>query len=181
MPRLLMVLVSRLPLAALHSLGAVLGWIVYGLSPTYRRHLRENLRAAGFDDAATLRAAIAGAGRQVAELPYLWLRPRAKVLSKVRRLEGQAHIDAARAAGKGIVFLTTHLGCFEVTAMAAAEQFPITVLYRAPKMAWLQPLIEKGRGGHNVRLAKAGFSGVRKLIAGLACGAAVGMLPDQVP
>ena len=27
-----------------------------------------------------------------------------------------------------------------------AQQFPITVLYRAPKLAWLQPLIEQGRG-----------------------------------
>jgi KDO2-lipid IV(A) lauroyltransferase len=181
MPRFLMGLVSQLPLAILHAFGALLGWVVYGLSPTYRRHLRENLCASGFDDAATRRAAIAGAGRQVAELPFVWLRPRADVLAKVRGIEGQAHIDAALASGKGIVFLTPHLGCFEVTAMAAAEQFPITVLYRAPKMAWLQPLIEEGRGGHNVQLAKAEFSGVRKLITALVCGAAVGMLPDQVP
>jgi KDO2-lipid IV(A) lauroyltransferase len=181
MPRFLTGLVSHLPLAILHALGALLGWVVYGLSPTYRRHLRANLRAAGYEDAGTLRAAIAGAGRQVAELPYVWLRPRAEVLAKVRRIEGQAHIDAARAAGKGILFLTPHLGCFEVTAMAAAKQFPITVLYRAPRMAWLQPLIEEGRGGRNVQLAKAEFSGVRKLITALACGAAVGMLPDQVP
>jgi KDO2-lipid IV(A) lauroyltransferase len=154
---------------------------VYGLSPIYRRHLRENLQAAGFGDEVTRRAAIVGAGRQAAELPYVWLRPRAEVMVKVRRFEGQVHIDAARAACKGMVFLTPHLGCFEVTAMVAAERFPITVLYRPPKMAWLQPLIEEGRGGDNVRLAKAEFSGVRKLLGALSRGEAVGMLPDQVP
>jgi Kdo2-lipid IVA lauroyltransferase/acyltransferase len=181
MSRFLMGLASRVPLVVLHALGAWLGWAIYGLSPTYRRHLRENLQAAGFGDAATRRAAIAGAGRQLAELPYVWLRPRAEVIAKVKRLEGMAHVDVARAAGKGTVFLTPHLGCFEVTAMAAAQQFPITVLYRPPKFAWLQPLIEERRGGGNVRLARADYSGVRKLLAALSRGEAVGLLPDQVP
>jgi KDO2-lipid IV(A) lauroyltransferase len=181
MSRFLMGLASRIPLAILHAMGACLGWAIYGLSPTYRRHLRDNLEAAGFREAATRRAAIAGAGRQLAELPYVWLRPRAEVTAKARRMDGLEHIDAARAAGKGMVFLTPHLGCFEVTALVAAERFPITVLYRSPKVAWLQPLVEEGRGRGNVQLARADYSGVRKLVGALSRGEAVGMLPDQVP
>ena len=49
-------------------------------------------------------------------------------------------------------------------AKIAAENFPITVLYRAPKLAWLQPLIENGRGQDNVHLARADVSGVRELV-----------------
>jgi KDO2-lipid IV(A) lauroyltransferase len=154
---------------------------MYGLSPTYRRHLRGNLEAAGYRDAATRRAAIAGAGRLLAELPAVWLRPRAEVAALVRRIDGKEYVDAARAAGKGIVFLTPHLGCFEITAKIAAEEFPITVLYRAPKLAWLQPMIEKGRGQDNVRLARADLSGVRELLAALLRKEVVGILPDQVP
>src|SRR5258706_16063394 len=75
MSRFLMSLAARIPLAILHALGALLGWAMYGLSPTYRRHLRENLAAAGYRDAATRRAAIAGAGKMLAELPAVWLRP----------------------------------------------------------------------------------------------------------
>jgi KDO2-lipid IV(A) lauroyltransferase len=181
MSRFLMSLASRLPLASLHAIGALLGWAMYGLSPTYRRHLRDNLEAAGFRDAATRRAAIAGAGRLLAELPAVWLRPRKAVTTLVRRIHGQEHVDAARAAGRGIVFLTPHLGCFEIAAQAAAEQFPITVLYRPPKLAWLQPMIEEGRGRDNVRLARADFSGVRELLGALLRREAVGILPDQVP
>jgi KDO2-lipid IV(A) lauroyltransferase len=181
MSRFLMSLVARLPLGLLHALGAALGWAIYGLSPTYRRHLRENLEAAGYRDAATRRAAIAGAGRMVAELPAIWLRPRAEVAALVRRIDGRELVDAARAAGQGIVFLTPHLGCFEITAKVAADEFPITVLYRAPKVAWLQPLIERGRGEDRVRLARADISGVRELVAALGRGEAVGILPDQVP
>jgi KDO2-lipid IV(A) lauroyltransferase len=182
MSRFLMGLAARFPLAILHALGALLGWAMYGLSPTYRRHLRGNLEAAGYgEDAATRRAAVAGAGRMLAELPAVWLRPAADVIALVRRIDGREHVDAARAAGKGIVFLTPHLGCFEITAKIAADEFPITVLYRAPKLAWLQPMIEKGRGQDNVRLARADVSGVRELLGALLRKEAVGILPDQVP
>jgi len=181
MSRFLMGLASRLPLAFLHAMGAFLGWAMYGLSPTYRRHLRDNLEAAGLRDAATRRAAIAAAGRLLAELPAVWLRPRAAVTGLVRRIDGRQYVDAARAAGQGIVFLTPHLGCFEIAAQVAAELFPITVLYRPPKLVWLQPMIEEGRGQDNVRLARADLSGVRELLAALARKEAVGILPDQVP
>ena len=181
MSRLLMGLLARFPLRLLHAMGSVLGWAMYGLSPTYRRHLRENLAAAGLVDAATRRAAIAGAGRLLLELPAVWLRPRAEVNALVRRVEGEALIEAARAERRGIVFLTPHIGCFEVAARAAAARFPITVLYRAPKLRWLQPFIERGRGGDNVHLASADLSGVRELMGALARGEAVGILPDQVP
>ena len=181
MSRFLMGLASRFPLAFLHAMGAFLGWAMYGLSPTYRRHLRDNLEAAGLRDAATRRAAIAAAGRLLAELPAVWLRPRAAVTGLVRRIDGRQYVDAARAAGQGIVFLTPHLGCFEIAAQVAAEQFPITVLYRPPKLVWLQPMIEEGRGQDNVRLARADLSGVRELLAALARKEAVGILPDQVP
>jgi Kdo2-lipid IVA lauroyltransferase/acyltransferase len=181
MSRFLMGLAARIPLAILHALGSALGWAAYGLSPTYRRHLRENLAQAGYHDARARRAAIAGAGRMLAELPAVWLRPRAEAAALVRRIEGLEHVERARAAGQGIVFLTPHLGCFEIAARAAAEQFPITVLYRAPKIKWLQPILEEGRGGDNVRLARADLSGVRELIAALGRNEAVGILPDQVP
>ena len=181
MSRWLMGLAARLPLRLLQLVGAALGWAMYGLSPTYRRHLRDNLSQAGYGDAATRRAAIAAAGQLLAELPLVWLRPRAEVMALVRRVDGEQHIEAARAAGRAIVFLTPHLGCFEITAQAAAERFPITVLYRPPKMAWLQPLIEEGRGRDNVRLARADLSGVREIVAALARREAVGILPDQVP
>lgn len=181
MSRFLMSLAARLPLSILHAAGALLGWAMVGLSPTYRRHLRENLAAAGLRDARTRRAAIAGAGRMLAELPMVWLRPRAAVSALVRRIDGIEHVDAARAAAQGIVFLTPHLGCFEIAAQVAAEHFPITVLYRPPKLAWMQPMIEEGRGQDNVRLASADLAGVRELLAALRRREAVGILPDQVP
>lgn len=180
-PTLLARIVALVPLPLAHAAGRALGWAMYGLSPAYRRHLRENLETAGYRDGATRRAAIAEAGKLLAELPAIWLRPRAQVAALVRRIEGLELVEAARSAGRPIVFLTPHLGCFEITARAAAERFPITVLYRPPRLRWLAPLIAQGRGGDNVRLAPADLGGVRELLAALRRGETVGILPDQVP
>jgi len=180
-PSTLMKIAACAPLPLAHAAGALLGWAMYGLSPTYRRHLRDNLAAGGYTDAATRRAPIASAGKLLAELPAVWLRTRKQVAALVTEIRGLELVEAARAQGKGIVFLTPHLGCFEVTAQVAAERFPITVLYSPPKLQWLRPIMEQGRGGENVRLASADLSGVRELLAALKRREAVGILPDQVP
>jgi KDO2-lipid IV(A) lauroyltransferase len=55
------------------------------------------------------------------------------------------------------------------------------VLYRPPRKAVLQPLMEAGRARGQMRTAPADLSGVRKLVKTLRSHEAVGMLPDQVP
>ena len=174
-------LLARLPLGVLHALGRLLGWAVYGISPTYRRHVRENLAAAGYHEARLRRAAIAEAGKMFLEAPRVWLRPRADTLALLRGTDGLEHYDAARAAGKAIVLLTPHLGCFEICAQAFAERHPITVLYRPSKHEWLQPMIDRGRAQPGVSLASADLAGVRLLLAALKRRETVGILPDQVP
>jgi KDO2-lipid IV(A) lauroyltransferase len=180
-PRFLLRLAARLPLGALHRLGSVLGWAVYGISPTYRRHLRENLALAGYVDARVRREAIAAAGRMVAELPALWFRSHERVVSLVKAVEGLEPALEARAQGRPVVFLTPHMGCFEVAAQYAASRMPITVLYRPPKISWLEPLMREGRARPNVRLVPADVSGVRAVLSALKRGEAAGFLPDQVP
>jgi len=171
-------LLARAPLPVLHNLGALVGWLIWLASPTYRRHFRENIALAGLEEAGT--AAIAEAGKGLLELPRLWLRPQAEVVGRVARVTGWELVEQAWAAGRGILFLTPHLGCFEITAQYYASFRPITVLYRKPKQAWLAPLIEAGRGASTI-LASADLSGVRKLLKALRQGEAAGLLPDQVP
>ena len=168
---------SLLPLPVLHNLGALFGWLAWLASPTYRRHMRENAALAGIDGAA---ASIAEAGKALLELPKIWLRPQNEVVARIARISGWELVEAAWNEGRGILFLTPHLGCFEITAQYYASFRPMTVLYRRPKQAWLAPLVEQGRGA-NLRLAPADLSGVRRLIKALRHGEAVGMLPDQAP
>jgi KDO2-lipid IV(A) lauroyltransferase len=173
-------ILARLPLPMLHNLGALLGWLAYLASSTYRRHLRENTALAGGWAVRARLSAIAEAGKSIVELPYIWLRPQQDVVTKVVRVSGWELVEAAWQEGKGILFLTPHLGCFEITAQYFATFAPITVLYRPPKQAWLRPLVEEGRGA-NLRLAAADLGGVRGLMKALKRHEAIGMLPDQVP
>ena len=174
---------SLLPLAWLHVLGALTGWLAWLFSPTYRRHLRENMRLAlGTDDARRFRnAAIAHAGRQFIELAKIWLRPLEDAVSQVVAVSGWELVEAATREGKGIVYLTPHLGCFEITAQYLSTKAPITVLYRPPKRAWMQTLIETGRARKQLHIAAADLAGVRTLLKALKRGEAVGLLPDQAP
>jgi KDO2-lipid IV(A) lauroyltransferase len=175
-------LLSRLPLAWLHRLGAALGWLAYLASGRYRKHFRANLAQAGCDEPRVRRAAIAAAGKSIVELPAIWLRPHAEVASWVRELVGREVYEEAAARGKGVVFLTPHLGCFDVTAQFFTHGFgPMTVLYRPPRQPSLQPLIDAGRNRPNMSAAATDVKGVRALFKALKAREAVGMLPDQVP
>ena len=171
---------SWLPLWLLHALGGGFGRLIFLLSPTYRRHLQENMAQAGIDPALRGQVA-AAAGRQALELAPIWLKPLEEVTPRVVAVSGWEIVEAAWRRGQGIVFLTPHLGCFEITAQYYAAHAPITVLYRPPKRAFLQALIETGRRRENLHLAPADVSGVRALVKALKRGQAVGLLPDQAP
>ena len=179
-------LLALLPLDILHGFGALLGRLTYAASAQYAARTRENLRQAGLtaDEAQyrdMLSATIAEAGKGIAELPWIWGRPYDEVLGRVRECVGLEHIIAAQQRGKGIIFLTPHLGCFEISALYAAQRVPITVLYRPPKLRWLEGVMRGGRERGQASLAKADVGGVRLLYKALRRGEAIGLLPDQVP
>jgi KDO2-lipid IV(A) lauroyltransferase len=175
---------SRWPLWLLHALGSGLGWLTYALSPSYRSRLRANAAQAGIT-AADRRASVAEAGRLVAELPRLWLRPRQQVIADPVRWDGAPQLQALLDRGRGLVLLTPHLGSFEVSAQAYAERFgavqPITVLYRPARKRWLRELEETARARPALATAPATLAGVRLMLRALKRGETVGLLPDQVP
>ncbi len=179
-------MLARLPLRMLHALGSLLGRLTYAASATYAARTRENLRQAGIAGSEAeywkvLSATIAEAGKGIMELPWVWGRPYEEVVGKVRECVGMEHVIAAQARGKGIIFLTPHLGCFEISSLCVSQQVPITVLYRPPKLGFLEGVMHSGRERGQVRLAKADVGGVRLLYKALKRGEAVGLLPDQVP
>lgn len=175
---------SHRSLGFLHGLGAGLGWATYALSPSYRQRVRAHAALAGVDDAAR-RAAVAHAGRMVAELPRLWLRPAEAPLRPPVRWHNDALVADALAVGRGVIVLTPHLGAFEVIAQAYAERFgasrPMTALYRPARKAWLREIEHNARARPGLLTAPATLAGVRQMIRALRQGDTVGLLPDQVP
>ena len=179
-------LLARAPLSWIHSAGAAIGWIVYLLSPSYASRLRENLLQSGVwlaeaEYQRLLHENIAESGKAGAELIPVWFRSASEARKLVVSVQSLSLVEDAERRGKGIIYLTPHLGCFDVAALWLAQRNPITVLYRPPKIQGLQPLIEVGRGRDSVHLAPVSLSGVRRLLKALKRNEAVGILPDQVP
>lgn len=167
---------ALLPLPVLHACGAALGWVSFLASATYRRRFVANARQAGYG-LAQVRAAVAEAGKLVAEAPRLWFGRSPSI-----EWEGTQLIDAGLARGRGIVFLTPHLGCFEATAQGYAARYGrITVLYRPARKAWLRDLVDTSRARANLETAPTTLAGVKQMLKALKAGEAVGLLPDQVP
>ena len=170
------------PLWALHAIGQMAGWLAWLLSPTYRRRIASNVATAGLRFSQIV-GAIGQAGSMSTELPRLWLGKKVPVswANDSLNLLANAYKD-----GKGVLLLTPHLGCFEVTAQAISDAFsdehgPLTVLYRPPKKASLAQVMESSRARPGLDTAPTTLAGVRQMIKALRAGRAVGLLPDQVP
>ena len=188
---LLFKLFSYLPLWLAHGIGAVLGWLVFAVSPTYRRRFLDNTRQAGYVF-GQVAGALAGTGRMVAELPKLWMSTRGKQTGVAElpfmwdSANSVALVEAAYQRGKGVIFLTPHIGCFEIIGQAWAQQFgprhgPFTVLFRPARKAWMSELVANSRNRPGLATVPTNLSGVRQMIKALRKGEAVGLLPDQVP
>ncbi len=182
---ILLRLLARLPLPVMHGLGVILGWLIYWAPGRHSPRMRANLFAAGLaepgrDTRQLLRRTVGEAGKAVTELLPVWLRPYATVLKFVRGTSGWEQIDGALAAGKGVILLSPHIGCFEMINLYAASRHPFTAMYKPPRNAFLDRLMLTGRQRGQANLVPTDLSGVRAQLAALRRGEAIGILPDQV-
>lgn len=173
-------LMACLPLRLLRAIGAPLGLIVYASSVAYRAKLRGNLARAGEGSHRAAWRAASQAGQMVAELPFIWLRPPEALQTRVVCTD-LGVLEAAERSGRGILFLTPHLGSFEATARWYSARAPITVMFRPPRQSLLAPLLDRARNAVGMRAVPAAMSGVRAMLRALRSREAVGLLPDQVP
>lgn len=117
-------------------LGAALGGL--GYRPLgIRRGLVERQIAAAFPEwdraqvRRTARAAYAHIGRVAIETALLAEVPRDQLLQQFEEPEGWEHVEAARVAGRGIIFVTGHHGNWELGgAFTAARGVPLDVIVR---------------------------------------------------
>jgi KDO2-lipid IV(A) lauroyltransferase len=181
----LLKLLARLPLPLLHGLGIALGWLIYWAPGRHSGRMRNNLLDSGIctpghDCRRLLRRTIGEAGKAIIELLPVWLRPYDRVVKLVKGTSGWEHIDAARAAGKGIILIGPHVGCFEIINLYYASLHPFTAMYKPPRNAFLDRLMLRGRQRGQATLVPTDLSGVRAQLAALKRHEAIGILPDQV-
>ena len=173
-------LLARLPLRTLHAIGRVLGRLLYALPGRYRDRLRANAAQAGYADPAFARRAAGEAGAMILELPRVWLRD-SECIERVVS-DDLPIVVQALSEQRGVLCLTPHIGCFELSARYAAARFkPFTVMFRPPRKQLLSPILDIARNTAGVTAVPANMQGVREFLRALKQKQWVGMLPDQAP
>ena len=173
---------SHWPLWALHAIGQIAGWLAWLFSKTYRQRFLANVKTAGLGFYEAV-GAVGQAGAMSTELPHLWMGNS----PAVHWAEGALNcVEKAYAPGRGVLFLTPHLGCFEVSAQAVSASFsqkygPLTVLFRPARKEGLGRVMGASRARPGLETAPTTLAGVRQMIKALRAGRSVGLLPDQVP
>ena len=184
MLKLLVKFLAQFSLPTIHFLGAGLGWLIHFFTPANAKVQRANLLQSGLANSnleVIIKQNIAESGKSLLETLAIWQKSEAELLDFVKNVYGWHIVENAIKAGKGIIFLTPHLGCFEITSIYYGSKNPITVLFRPPKLKILAGLMDVGRSRSGVSLAEANAGGVRKLMQALKRGEAIGILPDQIP
>lgn len=186
MPKTLLKIIAMLPLPLIHGLGVMIGWISYWTDKKFSRRIRNNLHKSKLagnikEHARLVRLSVSETGKGILETLAIWVKSQRSIMKWVKHCDGWHHVETALAAKKGIIFLTPHLGCYEITARYYTAKHPMTVLYTPARKSWLSNIMEAGRERSKTTLAPANLSGVRRLLKTLKSGEAVGILPDQVP
>lgn len=183
---LLLRLLALLPLRMLHGIGGVLGRLLWWRRGRTAHNTAVNLHIARpqLDEAAQAalqREVMVESGKSVAEIIKIWGSGAQRSLGLVREVRGEALLDAALAAGKGVIIAAPHLGCWELLNYWLCRKTPMAILYRPPRMAALEGLLRKVRGALAPEQVRADGAGVRTLYKRLAAGGTIGILPDQKP
>ena len=176
--------VGLLPESAVRRLGAFLGFagsfVSRRKSALLKRHLGRVLGSTPDLD-RRVRRMFASYGRYWAEV--FWVRPRRKAaIVSHARVDGTAHLTAAREAGKGIILALPHLGNWEA-AGAKAENIGIPVLAVAealPNARLIDWFVEVRRSlGIEVVLTGTGRRVTEALMRRLKDGGTVALLADR--
>jgi KDO2-lipid IV(A) lauroyltransferase len=125
-----------------------------------------------------VRGVFVSLGRQLVEFCRLPRYTRENV-SQVAVYEGFENFDAAQRRGKGVLFLTAHLGGWEVGSFAhSIHGHSLRIVVRALDNPYLDRLVERYRTLHgNSTFEKQDFA--RGLISAMRAGETVGLLMDQ--
>lgn len=146
--------VGALPVPLALALGRALGRGAHMLLARPRRLARRHV-ALAFPEldaeacAALVRATFAHTGESYAELA-LWPRLRRRGYVAV---DGEAHVRAALAGGRGAVVVTGHCGNWELLAAAMADRgWPLSVVARRVTDPRFDALVRRFRSAHGMEI-----------------------------
>ena len=180
---LLVRLLGAGPAFVARTIGIALAGIIYLLHGRLRRVGMRNLQLAFPQMAASergkiLRGAFITLGRQFGDFCRFPCYDRENV-SALAVYDGFENFERAHSRGKGVLFLTAHLGGWEISSfMHAMHEHPLNILVRSLDNPYLDRLVTRYRtlSGNRV-IPKQDFA--RGVLSALRSGETIGLLMDQ--
>jgi len=174
--------IGAMPRALARAAGITLAWTVYLLHARLRRVGMRNLEMA-FPERSRrergriLRGVFISLGRQLAEV-CLFPKYTVENVSQAVVYDGFENFDRAYARGKGVMYLTAHLGGWELSSFAhSLHGHPLHIVMRPLDNERLDDLMRQYRTMHgNSTVDKDNF--VRGLLSAMKAGECVGILMD---
>lgn len=179
-------LYSMLPLGMNHVAGTAIGTI-YNLLPSRQKHITAiNLQLCFPQMPPQEREQLAHhslieSAKTLTETGPMWYWERKKLLSLVHSAPGEDAFRQAVNSGKGVILAMPHLGCWELVNLYCSMHYPVTTLYRRPRIEGLNSYMCHSRQRFGATLVPTTTTGIRHLYKALAKGQLVSILPDQEP
>jgi len=175
-------LAACLPRAWLMRAGRGLGWLSARLLRERRRVAAANL-ASCFPELdarrrdALLEENLRDSGCMLAEFTLAWMGTARAVERVPVRFEGLHHLEAARAAGHGVLLVGAHFSHLELCARLVSQRIAIAGMYREHEDAAFEWAIRRAR----LRYADAMFTKdeLRQSVRYLKSGGTLWYAPDQ--
>jgi KDO2-lipid IV(A) lauroyltransferase len=171
-----------LPRPVTRALGITLGLTVYALHGRLRRVGLRNLALAfpempEAERRSLLRGEFISLGRQLAEV-CLFPRYTRENVSRTIVYDGFENFERAYARGKGVLFLTGHIGAWELSAFAhSLNGHPLSIVMRSLDNPYIDRLLQGYRTMHGNRTVDTDDF-VRGLLGAMRAGETVGILMD---
>lgn len=179
-------LLSLLPLPITHVIGTVIGYILVIFPNKSHKITQRNIQQC-LPELSTLqqqnlvKKSLVEMGKSISEMGYIWFRPKADILKLITKVSGEEHLKSAMEKNRGTIIAAPHLGAWELIGLYCSESYPMTILYRPPRLQQLDQLIRTAREKNGAKLVPTNTKGVKSLYKALASNELIGILPDQDP
>lgn len=179
-------LLALLPLPLLHLIGKLLGLLFFLLPNSHRAISARNIALcfpglSCWQRLNLLRRSLEETGKTIMEVPLIWCGSRKRVMELVKQKSGEEAVRDAMSSGKGMIAVSPHIGCWEMSGLYLSNHYDITSMYRPPRYGSLASLMRNGRERLGAHLVPTDASGIKLLMQALKQGKMIGVLPDQDP
>jgi KDO2-lipid IV(A) lauroyltransferase len=179
-------LLALLPLPLSHAIGKLLGLIFFLIPNSHRAISARNIALcfptlSGWQRLQLLRRSLEETGKTIMEVPLIWCGSRNRVMGLVKQKSGEEAVREAMSSGRGMIAISPHIGCWEMSGLYLSNHYDITSMYRPPRYQSLAALMRHGRERLGAHLVPTDASGIKLLMQALKQGKMIGVLPDQDP